>query len=283
MLLTLDQSRRTLSARSVLLEPQRWSAPERSAVEARFFKGICLPNGTHKTTAAARLADVDAKLDALLGDASSVHLLDVGISSGVTTLELLERLERGGRPVTGVGIDIQLYAYLDRLLGMDVLHDGRGNILQLATPWCAKGRPDPALRSVRSHLLRALIATCERVRCGRPGSRVALVTRGLLERQDFRILEHDVTQPIDLPPGSFDVIRAANILNRSYFPAKVIERIVSNLVPLLKEDGLLLVCRTDGRDGSNHATIFRKQAAPGRRLHPVARIGNGSEIEAILA
>jgi len=273
---------------NVLTSSQSRPAAQQAAMEARFFRELCLPNGTHKTTAPARLSDVDALLDELLPDSQALHVLDVGMSSGVTTLELLDRLELSARRVTGVGIDIQLYAYLERWMGIDVLHNGAGKVLQLATSWCARGRPDPNVRSMKSVAFRALIAMTEwglpRRRCGdrRSGERIALVTKRLLDRAGFQAIEQDVMQPIDLPREAFDLVRAANILNLAYFPPSRIARIVSNLIPLMKEDGLLAISRTNGSDGRNHGTVFRKDSWARQTLAAVARLGNGSEVEPLL-
>src|SRR5947209_16147097 len=83
-----------------------------SGLEDSFFKSLSLPNGTHKTTARARLTDVDQLTGELVSDRGAVRLLDVGISSGVTTLELIDRLESQGLRVGGVGIDICVRAFL---------------------------------------------------------------------------------------------------------------------------------------------------------------------------
>src|SRR5205085_2939957 len=108
---------RAATARRVLLNPGGVSAGEQAALEEGFFKGMCLPNGTHKTTSRGRLTDLDDRIGRLLPAGVDTHLLDVGISSGVTTLELIDFLEIRGHRVTGAGADIRIHARLRRFLG----------------------------------------------------------------------------------------------------------------------------------------------------------------------
>jgi chemotaxis methyl-accepting protein methylase len=77
---------------------------------------------------------------------------------------------------------------------------------------------------------------------------------------------------------AFDVIRAANILNVIYFSAEVIGRMLATLNGRLKEGGLLIIVRTDA-NGENNGSIFRSS---NNRFCLVDRIGNGSEIEAMV-
>ena len=264
---------------------------ERDAVdpqlERQFFQSLCLPNGTHKTTAERRLQDFDNCLASLLPTGRTIHLLDVGISSGVTTLELLERLEAGGHRVTGVGIDIRVHAYLRRFLGVDFLFDDQGNILQMATPFFARGRPEASSSTAKAQVLRVGIATAERILTKRwaAGSTAAmpltLVSSRLLNRRGFSVREHDINLPMAGSEETFDVIRAANVFNLAYFKPAVLRNMLHTVLGSLKQGGLMAVVRTHGCDGSNHGTIFRKPR-PGQPLQVACRVGRGSEVETLL-
>jgi chemotaxis methyl-accepting protein methylase len=78
----------------------------------------------------------------------------------------------------------------------------------------------------------------------------------------------------------FHVIRAANILNRSYFSEPVLVQMLSNLRSRLVANGLLIICRTNP-DGENHATIF--QLSQTGWLDVVGKLGASSEIEELAA
>ena len=148
-------STRVASARQVFFDRQTVSADKRTEREKSFFKSLSLPNGTHKTTAPGRLTDVDRIVHEHLGNVQSVRLLDVGISSGVTTLELLNHLEAHGCRVSGVGVDTCVHVFLKSFFGIDVLYDHAGNVLQVATPLFARGRPQPSQKSFQSKVARA--------------------------------------------------------------------------------------------------------------------------------
>ena len=96
-------SLRVASARQVFLRIPPAPAPDQDRMERTFFKSITAANGTHKTTAPNRLADVDRAVCDRLAGSPAVYLLDVGLSYGVTTIELLDALEGRGVGVTGVG------------------------------------------------------------------------------------------------------------------------------------------------------------------------------------
>ena len=84
---------RVASARQVFFANRSVPIAQQADLERAFFKSLSLANGTHKTTAPARLKDVDQVLARHAKKGEVIRLLDVGISSGITTLELLDALE----------------------------------------------------------------------------------------------------------------------------------------------------------------------------------------------
>ncbi len=277
-------SARVASARQVFLRARPAPAEEQVRLEKTFFKSISLANGTHKTTAPDRLADVDRLVCEQFAGAAAVRVLDVGISSGVTTLELLERLDRQGTRAGGVGVDICLRGVLCSLAGVDVLYDSAGRVLQLATPLFARGRPHRSQRSVQSRLLglgmdvfesRRVRRVMMRPRRSRP---LDLVTPRLLARPDFQVVEHDIAVPRPGWEGAFDLVRAANVLNLDYFPPEQIAAMIANLASWLRPGGVLVICRTSAADGANNGCLYRKTAgAPG--LERTHRLGTGYELD----
>lgn len=278
---------RVATARQVFLGNMSVSLDEQVKLEKSFFKSISLPNGTHKTTAPNRLADVDQNTFNLLANRNTVRLLDVGISSGITTLELLNYFESRGVEVSGIGVDICVRAYLQSFLGMDILLDPEGNVLQVATPLFARGRPHPSQKSLRSKILglgmdliesslaRKLLKNLRRSRA------LNLVSPRLLERDNFHVVEHDVALFKPEWDESFDLVRVANVLNVDYFSPPYIGIILVNLVSWLKKGGLLAICRTNPVDGCNHCSFYSKGEATGRLQH-VHRMGHGYELESLI-
>ena len=245
-------------------------------LEERFFRSLLLPAGCFKTTARNRLGDLDRLIIEAAPAAELMRVLDVGVSSGVTTLELLEALERAGRRVRAVACDLSIRGRLIRLApGFDALLDTQGRLLQLSAPGFVRSRAW-ASASLKGRLLSGLFQLLESFLKNRAGSDVALVTRELSRRDDVELVEQDVL--VERPDwgGAFHIIRAANLLNRSYFDETALTRAAALLASYLAPDGLLAICRTHEEDGRNHATIFRKR---GEGLIVEARLGQGSEVE----
>jgi len=112
-------------------------------------------------------------------------------------------------------------------------------------------------------------------------ARIHLVTWRLRDNKDIELLDDDITQPT--PPqlrGRFEVIRAANILNRGYFSIHQLREAVRNLRDRLAGPGtFLIIVRTD-ETGSNHGSVLRLGHTGSFEV--LTRVGRGSEIEDIV-
>src|ERR1700739_2105034 len=104
---------------------------DQESVEYEFFRRVVLPNGTFKTTLANRLNDLNQAVLPYIARIAErpVKILDVGISSGVSTLEWHDQLlaERITCDITGT--DLTIYASLVSFARqLSVLIDGNRNI-----------------------------------------------------------------------------------------------------------------------------------------------------------
>ena len=251
------------------------------ALEKRFFNQLVLANGTLKTTFARRLTDVDALCKDYLGAfGEPVRLLDVAVSSGVTTWEWMQALDAAGidfeLDAFDLCVDASIVSLGERL---HVLCDSGGRPLQFEVAgrtientfgedWGRRLR-----RAVPVAALRAWFA----LRSGSAGNRipVQLVTRHLREPGRVRVFEHDL-QNIDALESRYVMIRAANILNLAYFDRRFLEKSIVGLASRLVDGGYLCIVRTHD-DGTNHGTLFQRKHSG---LEVVVRIGEGSEVEA---
>lgn len=260
------------------------SPDEQAALETGFFRHLRLPNGTYKTTYPDRMPDVDAAVVDALQPRGRVRLLDVGVSSGVTTLELAQALEARGITPEVVAVDLSVAAYLRRVAGIDLLCDPNGHVLQIAGPFVARGRPHDPERSVVRGILQRVFESAERVIAGPSGARrgtpVQLVSPRLLRRPGVAVVEHDLTAPRAEWADGFDVVRAANVLNQDYFSDATLRGMLAHLLTYVRERGLLVLCRTHDDTRTNHATIYRREEDG--VFAPVTRIGRGSELEALM-
>jgi hypothetical protein len=242
-------------------------------MEAAFFAGLRLPNGTFKTTSDRRLDDLNEHIARHLRP-GHVRAKDVAVSSGITTVEWYENLTARGFTCEMTATDIQVRARLIQCSGgLTVLTDPSEYVMEVDVCGFAF-RPDQAGR--RERVLYGIplrIATRPRLRAAltKTTRDVDLVSPRLSRNPNIRVGEEDLDRAI---AGEWDVVRAANILNLGYFSEDVLERMVTNLARAVRPSGLLAICRTL-RGSGNHGSIFQRTDTG---LDPLDDVGNGSEI-----
>ena len=279
-----------------ILEDEALASRERA-----FFRSIRLKNGTYKTTYAHRLDNLNDIVNSVLPVDRPLEIMDAAASSGVATLEWMESLQNAGVEFKMTAGDLCVRAFLlsfGRFL--NVLVDDTGYPLQFDIR--GKAIPYPPRRRL-SLLNPPLFIGVHTVRWALPpffarmfkrrivdGDRTPLLRYGVACRETLLISPRLAEQPsltvLDddlLSAGSFasqfHVIRAANVLNRTYFSDETLRVMLANLRARLRRQGLLVVCRTHD-DGFNHGTVFRLTDTDGFEV--VRRIGDGSEVESLI-
>lgn len=257
--------------------------------EEVFFTSIMARNGTYKTTYGSRFSKINEQLLRLIsaGSISARSVLDVGISSGVNTLELAESLGAHGYEASIVGTDILIDAYLVRVLpGCDALVDASGFPLRFdlfgrgMKPWIVQSDYRSGFFLVRkgiNMLFRSLAARARAEHQGSKTTHVQLVAPRLLEDKNIVVCDDDITRFNPEFAARFDFVRAANVLNKGYFDDGALRGIIDNVREYLKPSaGSLLVLRTH-ENKENHGTLFKLDSD--NRFVPLERFGTGSEIE----
>lgn len=262
-------------------------------IERRFFGKVLLPNGTWKTTYPNRLDDLNEQLLEFLPREQTLELMDVAISSGVSTLEWSDQLRANGVRHRLVAGDLYPEASLTSWGSWLAILFDSGNrepllleIGPLSLPVSAGGRLLGRTRPVLAPLLRMIGKRARRVDSGAAAPyrglvrrQVSLVSPKLLQRLEIELVRDDVTVAGGFAE-SFDVIRVANLVQPAYFSRETLREIAANLRARLRDGGLLVICRTTA-DGVNKATIFRRQ---GDQFSSVASLNGGSEVaELVLA
>lgn len=252
------------------------------AIEKAFFSRVCVPNRSVKTTYARRLDDLNAVAFRHIAriHESPVRIMDVAMSSGISTAEWRDQLAAGKIDFDLTGTDLAINATLYSCSKFGLLFDRKGNLLHFDL-W-GKGWP-PHQRGIKFHYLRQLVASsafrCASLLGGKVETTpVRLLSRGFADNGRCRAVEDDLV--LANPPAfkrAFHVIRAANILNLAYFAESTLRTMLNNLKERLKDGGLLVVCRTDG--ATNNGTVFQLSSS---QLVPVERIGAGSEVEPLV-
>lgn len=259
--------------------------------EAAFFTSIRLRNGTFKTTDHHRLDDLNMLV---IGewqklDRKPRHIMDVGVSSGISSLEWADALTRAGIDAEILATDLCMRGSLVRLLpGYEVLLDRDGKVLQhivgdRPVRWYLNGPRDffrgvgfavAALNAFASALLQFTNRS-------RTGKHVLLVNPHARDDARLSFAEDDVLAPNpEHLRGRFDAIRVANVLNHGYFDEAQLGRAVDNLKDRLMGAGSFLIVNRTLADGNNHGTIFRLSEA--NKFEIVTKMRTGSEIEDIV-
>ncbi|GLV29222.1 ATP-binding protein [Sphingobium sp. TomTYG75] len=259
-------------------------------VEDAFFSSIKNPNNTFKCTWGGRFGALDGRLvEAVKARGLDVReVLDVGVSSGTTTLDLCDAFAREGYRPRITGTDHAIHAWIVPLgKRCAALLNPEGQLLQVdlsgrsIQPW--RRRLDYLtgmwlVRPILSRIVGGLAA--RRLREGVGVRKVELVSPRVRNHGLITIVEDDVLAPRDGFGRRFDLVRAANILNENYFAEADLRKAVDNLRSYLKGPGSLLFIVRTRVSGDHHGTLFAMSDSGA--LEVVERIGAGSEIEKLL-
>ena len=248
--------------------------------ETTFFEKLRLANGVFKRTADHRLDDLNEIILSRWHETAFQprEIMDVGVSSGISTAEWLEGLSRAGLKVRMTATDLALWGHIVPLCpGVYVIETTDGHLLRpivLGVPIL------PSWRGYR--YFRALVTRIAALRCSRRNlKKLLLVSPRALRHDAIEWAEDDVLAPNPAQfVRRFDAIRAANILAPCYFSADQLQRAVANLKDRLAGPNAQLIINRTLADGSNHATMFRLTDA--NRFEAEVRVRQGSEIEDIV-
>jgi hypothetical protein len=252
---------------------------EQLEIEKRLFRELRLRNGTYKTTYSGRMTQIDDYCASLAPATEVARILDMGISSGITSLDMLRAFDRACRKVELLATDLVINAQLFRFAGCEIMLDSTGEVLHVAVGSRARGRPhDPGDSWRRSALDRAMRSAGGFVRrLPLKPAPIQLVTNLLARRKDVTIAETDIFEFMPEWRGRFWLVRAANVLNYDYFAESSLRRAVRNLVQYVRPNGLLVLNRTIEPSELNHGTVLRR--LDDGQMSVIRRFGTGSEIE----
>jgi hypothetical protein len=255
--------------------------------EDLFFHSIECRNGTRKTTRHRRLDDLNVLVQGLLPPQRPLEIMDVAVSSGVSTAEWLMALEQAGIECRMLAGDAVVDAFLISFGRLRALADKTGHLMQLDVGGTAVRLPPPRRRDRLRYMpfIAAMKAATGLFELGAPGRKtqhrlgvtcrpLTLLSPSLSQFPQLRAVEDDILLN-ESYTQRFHVLRAANILNRVYFDEPTLERMLLNLRARLLPGGLLIVCRTN-EAGVNNASIFTLKEDG--RFVITARLNEGSEI-----
>jgi hypothetical protein len=256
-------------------------------LERKFLATFRMPNGVYRTTHANRLDDTAQLLcRAMEPKRTRVRVLDVGCSSGVSTVELHLAFVRAGLQVETFGSDLQIHAHYVGSPGkVAFFFDDAWRLAQIELGRRAFASDLRRLEAVREPgwwvLSRIVASATPLVRAlARRGSlrprTLPLVVPEATETPGVTLVRENLREPV--VAGKFDAIRAANVLNPGYFREPVLRSMIFALMGRLSDDAHFLVARTED-DGRNLASLFRFDRGT---FSVVERLNGGSEIEPLV-
>jgi hypothetical protein len=231
-----------------------------------------------KETVAGRFRD----LDGILIDLSQ-HLLnptvhDVAVSSGITSLELLDRYRAHGLSPRFYISDKFARCLCVQRGPVARIYDSYGTLLQ-GRVGALLADPQASWRFPLSRLLFLLLDRTTPCLSAQHFTEILLYNRGIREALTAGAMTHldyDVfSSSVDI---KFDVVRCMNTITRKYFSPDRIAQALANLGRSLKPSALLLVGRTLP-DGRNDATFFR---VLDERFVPERVVNQGADIHDIV-
>lgn len=257
--------------------------------EAAFYGGLKMRNNTFKLTAASRFSQIEkAMLPHFESRAGSIReVLDIGASTGITTVELADFLRRISARARVTATDLFIDARIVQLRpGVYVFADSSGWPLQYEfygttiRPWIRRLDYLTLTALPRTWLFRWMHRRVAPLVANGKGEPVRMVSRALEARDDIDFVQNDILQNEPILRGRFDFLRAANVLNSNYFSEPDLLKAIDNIRSYLRGPGALVLVTRTNQAGENAGSLL--QSNHDGSLQVIARIGSGSEIESLL-
>lgn len=267
---------------------------------------VQMANGTWKDSRAGRLRVLDEAILRVLRDSrtagSALRVLDLGVASGITSVELDDTLATSFEVET-IATDLWRDSVaVHAPQGWTIVFDVRGNVLQhIVGRFVLPGQSEESPLYVVNRLLRwwssrhwvpaaaAVLAAYDpaagdfetRRIDGYEVTKVPLLSAACLRRcadnPRFRFEVLDVLQPF---PIQADLIRGMNLLTPHHLGEAQLRIAIGHCLRALRPGGLLVVGRSLSDDPQDvGATIFRRD---GSKLSIAERLNAGAEIEALV-
>jgi hypothetical protein len=257
------------------------TGPTPANADTIFFHKLRMANGVFRTTEAKRLDDVNALALPYIKKFSKPNILDIGASSGLTSLEWIKCLDAANVECTLCVTDLTIWALVVKFFGVTLLYQPVEPPHLLQVDFGTLACPNASGSRLRNQIYRlvrktfphsSLLNRAKRLMLIGPSIRRYAEKRNRLSFQDL-----DIMAPTVGNAKSFQVIRAANILNSAYFSHASLALALRNLFLMLDDDGVLVLTRTV--DGVNNGAIYVRDGSAMKR---VTQFGSGYEAESAM-
>jgi hypothetical protein len=226
---------------------------QENKVLEKFYTDIYVQNKTSKRTANNRFTDID-KISLKYLDARNVNYIhDIAVSSGITSDNLFELLQKEKIPFT---LEISdKYAFIKVKEGFTTKVFDINNHLFFAY-WGIFFAGDKNIFFPLTVLLYKIIKKNSRKFAF--DYTLYLFHPNILKKinsNKIKVIDYDIFNTNII--GKYHFVRSMNILNKGYFSDNKLLTAIQNIKKSLKENGILLIGRTDSK-GINNASFFKK-------------------------
>jgi hypothetical protein len=276
---------------SITLYDRILSLPDAESLAERILLLSADERGARKRTYAARFDAFDEAVATRIRERwdadTPLRVEDVAVSDGRTAHDFFQRLASGFPRLSYGASDFnpRVFVVDDGRLKVTLSRSHR--ILEITfPPFVFNARPESPLFYPVNHAVRALITRLrvrplvDRYVSGQVQARTILMFSAQamnLVKGDhrFQLSEHDVLTPLPRWTGRH-VVRAMNILNRSYFGAEQIGLILSHVHDGLGEGGWLITGSNQDAGSQVHGGVYERTESGFRK---VWGSGEGSPVE----
>ena len=236
--------------------------------------------GTWKKTSRGRLKQTERALCSQLAGRTSITLLDLGASDGITTWEAVQTLrDTVGATVSAWLADMNLYLYRYRKGPLIEYRasDGEPIMARVGRLGLRLSKHRAALGQSPDPLVTAYLGLSPLRRGMQLDTRIPLIHPFARGEHAITPLEMNCLERQEPLVDRVDAVRASNVLNRGYFTAVQLRTAIAHLHAYLREGGCLVVSRNIDVPGGELecGSVWRRR---GHRFERVEDFGQGSEV-----
>ena len=227
---------------------------------------------TFKTTSYNRMKDVNLKLKNHIKKnfpKKKIILCDFGVSSGQSTLELYNELNRNKIKYI-YGFDKQIYLKIYKIKNIIFLYSTKNNLLMVEyNKYCLRYRYFIFFKKIEKLLL--YMFDLFKIKYQKSN----VLTPHLDKVIKCKFFEQDIFNIKKNYFNLFDVIRVTNLLNYSYFSKTQLKLAIMNINKIARENCIILINRTT-KEKKNVGSFFKKK---NNKFELLEDINGGSEIK----
>ncbi len=231
-------------------------------------------DSTFKTTSYNRTNDLNIKLKKHITKyfTKKITLCDIGISSGQSTKELYDHLDKNKINYI-YGFDKQINIKIYKLNNFVFLYSLKNELMMVEyDKYCLRFRYFYFFKKIEKiliHLFKYMNIKFKKTNVLIPD--LEKITKCKFFEQDIFDIEKKYS-------NSFDVVRVSNLLNYSYFSKSKLKKAIVNINKISKENCIVLINRTTNKK-KNTASFFRKRRG---KFELLEDINGGSEIKDLI-